>query len=137
MKRYVDPETVKKFVKETLGIDGLALQAFNRWIDTIPARAVKEPNEPLTVGDLMSPKRYLFTDEVIVKSRVIAYDAGSGKQLFDTSNNKQSYIRKYMQYEIDSMWAGVKMVNFGGFSERCLPVIKMYLHKPEMEGENE
>ena len=64
----------------------------------------------LTVRDLIYYDIKNDIDE-LSRGRVIAFDAGTGKQLFDTYNNTLSRIESYYEGVICAIWAGTKESN--------------------------
>ena len=83
----------------------------------------------MTVGDLIEHrpdasgiKKPLMHGHVIVKS------SRTGKQLFDTSENKSEYIEKYYNHTIDDMWMDIKVHGNNSFSMFYVePVLVIYV----------
>ncbi len=92
----------------------------------------------MTLKDLLDPVKYLFGEEILLRGRVIAQDENTGRQLFDTSNNKRSYIRQFFDREVTAIWSSTKEVDHGAFyGAYSVPVIMLYLshYSRSKEGE--
>jgi len=104
---------------------------------------------PITVGDFLeNRKKASFSfHEVMYHNRMIALDAGTGKQVFDTGNNKAEFVKKFFPANILDIWVEmrerIKPVGFGPYIYE--PVIVCYIEhdswnrttNPEVIGEDD
>lgn len=91
----------------------------------------------MTVRDLFEPRLYLFDDEILMRGRVIALDECTGRQLFDTNNNKRVYIRQFYDRVVTAIWASVKAQDHGFYGAYATPVTMVYVSHSSEKGEED
>lgn len=89
----------------------------------------------ITVGDLIERRPDDFgIKNSFAHGRIIAMSCKTGKQLFDTSKNKESHISKYYGCEVGDIWTDIKVTgnhDFGrSFAE---PVIMLYVYETQKD----
>lgn len=82
----------------------------------------------MTVEELIGEHNDFFNiPRKVCKSRVIALHAGTGKIMFDTSKNKDDYIRTYYDWKVSSLWASVKTNDRNSYTSYVQTVIMCYI----------
>lgn len=82
----------------------------------------------MKLAELMDKNpRSIFANEIIFKGDMVALDGKNGKKLFDTRVNKREYVNKFMNAEVISLWADVRLIKGIGFGDYFRPVMKCYL----------
>lgn len=83
----------------------------------------------MTVGDLIERRPDAFgTKNPLMHGRVIAKSSRTGKQLFDTSENKSEHIEKYYNHKVGDMWTDIKVHGNNSFSmSYAEPVLMLYV----------
>ena len=92
----------------------------------------------MKVRDLIEEKPYFMSlTEKFLKGPLYAKNAGSGKRLFDTRQNKKEYIEKFYDWEVTCIWPNFQPEKGIGFSSYpyIVPVLGCYIKEPEKGSE--
>ena len=88
-----------------------------------------KPMVELTVADLLEERRDVYSRSTMYYGRMIAKDAGSGKVLFDTRNNKRPFVEKFFRDTICAMWVEMRETwKPVGFMASYEAVLCCYIH---------
>lgn len=95
-----------------------------------------KPMVELTVADLIEERQGTFTSSVMFHGRMIAKDAGTGKILFDTRNNKREHICRFYEDTVHCMWVEMRETRKpAGFRFDYEAVLCCYVHHVEPDQE--
>lgn len=88
-----------------------------------------KPMVKLTVADLLEERRDGYSRSTMYHGRMIAKDAGSGKVLFDTRNNKRSFVERFFDDTICAMWVEMRETwKPAGYTASYEAVLCCYIH---------
>lgn len=88
-----------------------------------------KPMVKLTVADMLEDRKDVFSRSTMFHGRMIAKDAGTGKTLFDTRNNKMAFVQRFFNDTICSMWVEMREVwKPSGFHASYEAVLCCYVH---------
>lgn len=94
----------------------------------------------MTISDLIEKRGEGVFRDAILQCELIAFDARDGKILFETHRNRSEYINQFLDGKIISMWADVRRIDSGGYTNSFSfrPVMKCYVsHNSWIKAANE
>lgn len=88
-----------------------------------------KPMVELTVADLLEERRDIYSRSTMYHGRMIAKDAGTGKILFDTRNNKRPFVERFFGDTICAMWVEMHEIwKPSGYMASYEAVLYCYIH---------
>lgn len=97
-----------------------------------------KPLVKLTVADMLEDRRDIISRSTMYHGRMIAKDAGTGKVLFDTRNNKRPFVEKFFDGIICAMWVEMRETwKPAGFGASYEAVLCCYVHHVEKRKETD
>jgi len=97
-----------------------------------------KPMVKLTVSDLLEDRRDIYSRSTMYHGRMIAKDAGTGKILFDTRNNKRPFVERFFGDTICAMWVEMHEIwKPSGYMASYEAVLYCYIHHINEKAVNE
>ena len=97
-----------------------------------------KPMVKLTVADLLEDREDGFTSSTMFHGRMIAFDAGHGKTIFDTRRHKKEYISRFYDRTVCAMWVEMRETwKPAGYRASYEAVLCCYLHHIEKDKEGD
>lgn len=95
-----------------------------------------KPLVKLTVADMLEDRKDIISRSTMFHGRMIAKDAGTGKVLFDTRNNKRPFVEKFFEDTICAIWVEMRETwKSAGFIAQYEAVLCCYIHHNKKQEE--